>query len=71
MHPDRFTAFAAAVDKLLIENADKVADTDYLELAELIAEFALDKGGDPTKADLQKLDEWLSWFVTRLRARSC
>jgi hypothetical protein len=71
MHPaDRFALFATAVDELLTENAGKVTDADRHELAELIAEFTLDKRRDPAEVDLQMLNEWLSRFATRLRARS-
>ena len=34
---DRFALFAMAADELLTENADRVVDADYRELAELLA----------------------------------
>jgi hypothetical protein len=70
MHPaDRFALFAMAADKLLTENADKVVDSDYRELAELLVKFILDEKHDRAEANLRKLDEWLSRFAMRLSAR--
>jgi hypothetical protein len=70
MHPaDRFALFATAADKLLTENADKIVDTNYRELAELLVKFILDTKQDRAEANLQKLDEWLSRIAARLNAR--
>ena len=70
MHPaDRFALFAMAADELLTENANRIADTDYRELAELIVKFILDRKRDRAEANMQRLDEWLSRFAMRLRAR--
>jgi hypothetical protein len=70
VHPaDRFTLFATAADELLTEHADKVADTDYRELAELIVNFVRDTKHDRAAANLQKLDEWLARFAMQLNAR--
>jgi hypothetical protein len=70
VHPaDRFTLFATAADELLTEHADKVADTDYRELAELIVNFVLDTKHNRAAANLREHDEWLSQFAIRLSAR--
>jgi hypothetical protein len=70
MHPaDRFSLFATAADELLTENADRVTDSDYRELAELVVPFVLDRGRNRAEANLQRLNEWLSRVALRLSAR--
>jgi hypothetical protein len=66
---DRFALFAAAAYELLTEHADKVVDSDYRELAELLVKYILDTKHDRAEGNLQKLDEWLSRFAARLSAR--
>jgi hypothetical protein len=70
MHPaNRFALFATAADELLTKNPGKLTDTDFIELTELVVQFALDTGRNRAEANLQALDNWLSRFSARLSAR--
>jgi hypothetical protein len=70
MHPsDRFALFVEVTSALLAEHSGRISDADLDELADVIAQCAWAREGARAGADLQRLDEWLSQFAMRLRAR--
>ena len=66
---DPVTLLSEAIDELLIKNAHRIEGDQIDELVELIVECVLGLECDQTTANLRELNEWLSRFALRLRAR--
>ena len=66
---DPVTLLSAAIDELLIKNAHRIEGDEIDELVELIVECVLGLECDQATANLRELNEWLSRFALRLRAR--